>query len=142
MEQVEFHLDLAHSHEPLSLEVMRHVAVNIARKSKDGGLALPSLTFQSNMSWRRVMQLLDKMSDIKKSDFERNLLAKALILADKQRWNEVIALLEPHRQSVEENYRLAILNLLYRAASSLGDQEQIKRYRTLIEEQIQRDEEE
>jgi hypothetical protein len=140
-DRLKFHLELACAQEPHIVETIRYFAVIFARSTGGGDFGATRLGFQDNLSWRQAIQLLDVLLTIDKSDFERDALAKSVIYADKQRWEEVIELLEAHYPKVSDKFRMQFLRALFNASNQSGDQEKLKYYQKLIVEEAKSKEE-
>ena len=57
------------------------------------------------------------------------------MLAERQRWYEIIVLLEKHIDKISGPYRIEFLQILIRAHGELGDLEKAREYNRILQEQ-------
>lgn len=120
-EEAALHIRLAHALEPNSLRAVEYVMMNVAKLPSDANAHPFRMSLDVNPLWRRSLLLLDIVSGIDEKRHESSLYGKCFILAQMQRWKEVVDLALPHVPDASAGYRADFLNLLARAYAALGD---------------------
>jgi hypothetical protein len=87
-------------------------------------------------SWRQAIALLDLAAQIDEVPLGSNLKFQCLVLAEKQRWYEIIVKLEKHIDKISGPYRTEFLQILVRSYSELGDLEKAREYNQILQQQV------
>ena len=126
------HFRLAYDHEPKSLRVLEMVALTYTQKSLGSSYVM---SLGRGSEWRKAIELLDIIAEIDEVPLGSNLKFKCLVLAERQRWYEIIVLLEKHIDKISGPYRIEFLQILIRAHGELGDLEKAREYNRILQEQ-------
>lgn len=132
MDAAEFHFQMAHAHEPRSLRVLEHVALDIVRKSSNAAPSSFRMSLQNEPTWRRALKLLQmtaKMDDVPLGD---NLKFQCLILAEMQHWYEIEGMLEADIDKISGPSRVEFLSILIRACSETGNGRKARKYAEIL----------
>ena len=132
MDAAEFHFQMAHAHEPRSLRVLEHVALDIVRKSSNAAPSSFRMSLQNEPTWRRALKLLQmtaKMDDVPLGD---NLKFQCLILAEMQHWYEIEGMLEADIDKISGPSRVEFLSILIRACSETGNSRKARKYAEIL----------
>lgn len=129
----DFHFRLATAHQPHSLRALEYVALHYTRRPVGGSFKM-SLT--RNPVWRQAITLLDIAAKIDEVPLGSNLKFQCLVLAEKQRWYEIIVKLEKNIDKISGSYRIEFLRILVRAHGELGDLEKAREINQILQEQI------
>jgi tetratricopeptide (TPR) repeat protein len=129
----DFHFRLATAHQPNSLRVLEYVALNYTRKPVQGNF---KMSLSRDPSWRQAIALLDIAAKIDEVPLGSNLKFQCLVLAEKQRWAEIIVKLEKHIDKISGSYRVEFLSILVRAYGELGDLEKAREINQILQEQV------
>ena len=132
MDAAEFHFQMAHAHEPRSLRVLEHVALDIVRKSSNAAPSSFRMSLQNEPTWRRALKLLQmtaKMDDVPLGD---NLKFQCLILAEMQHWHEIEDMLEADIDKIAGPSRVEFLSILVRACSETGNSRKARKYAEIL----------
>lgn len=123
-----FHFRLAYQHEPEALKAVELLAIHVGRIDERGTLNPFRLSLDSQPLWKRALGLLDIVADIDPESYEQCLLSKCVIMSNRQRWAELVLLVEPYlEKSTDENY-MTFLNLLISGYRELGDDAKFDKY--------------
>ena len=133
LDVADFHFRLAYAHQPHSLRVLEHVALQYTRKPIGGAF---KMSLSRDPIWRQAIALLDIAAKIDEVPLGSNLKFQCLVLAEKQRWYEIIVKLEKHIDKISGSYRVEFLRILVRAYGELGDLEKAREYNQILQEQI------
>ncbi len=126
------HFRLAYDHEPKSLRVLEMVSLTYTQRAM-GNTYVMSL--DKGQDWRKAIELLDIIAEIDEVPLGSNLKFKCLVLAERQRWHEIVVLLEKHIDKISGPYRVEFLQILIRAHGELGDLEKAREYNRILQEQ-------
>lgn len=132
MESAQFHIGLAHAIEPEMLTVLRIVAQDIAKGDQNGSVHAANMSLLHVPLWRRTLELLDVISTLDDKRLGETLYAKYVILATRQRWSEVVGVIEPELNHVSKEYRQAFLRVLLRAHTELVNREEVEKYKGVL----------
>jgi|GEM_PF-1557227 len=133
MESAQFHIGMAHAIEPEMLTVLRIVVQDIAKGDQNGSVQAAKMSLLHVPLWRRTLELLDIITTLDDKRLAKTLHAKYVILATRQRWAEVIELIEPQLNKVSKEYRRAFLMVLLRAHNELGNREESEKYKGILQ---------
>jgi len=128
----DFHFRLATAHQAHSLRVLEYVALQYTRKPVGGAF---KMSLSQDPSWRQSLVLLDIIAKIDEVPLGSNLKFQCLVLAEKQRWAEIILKIEKHIDKISGGYRLEFLQILMRAYGELGDLEKAREINQILQEQ-------
>ena len=133
MKTADFHFRLACAHKPNSLRVLEYAALQYTQKPIGGSF---KMSLGRDPSWRQAIALLDLAAEIDEVPLGSNLKFQCLVLAEKQRWYEIIVKLEKHIDKISGPYRTEFLQILVRSYSELGDLEKAREYNQILQEQV------
>lgn len=128
----DFHFRLATAHQAHSLRVIEYVALQYTRKPIGGDF---KMSLSRDPSWRQALVLLDIIAKIDEVPLGSNLKFQCLVLAEKQRWAEIILKLEKHLDKISGAYRLDFLRILMRAYGEIGDLEKAREINQILQDQ-------
>lgn len=133
----DFHFRMAHAHEPRSLRVLEHVALDIARKSDSMASGALVMSLQEEPLWRRALLLLQRNAKLDDEPLGDNLKFQCLILAERQHWHEIEEILEPHIDEISGFRRAEFLRILIRACNETGNFNKAKKYTQLLKTEME-----
>ncbi len=82
--------------------------------------------------------MLDIIITLDNKRLGKTLYTKYVILANQQRWAEVVGLIEPQLNKVSKEYRRAFLMVLLRAHNELGNREESEKYKGILQAEAEK----
>ncbi len=137
MDQAEFHFRMAYAHQPETLTALEYVTRHLAQVPKKKDHTPFRLSLEGAPLWRRAFRLLDIATDIDETRRERNVLAKCLVLASHQRWQDIPVLAEPMLEVASGENRVDLLRLLVRTSRALADRDGERKYAELLKKELE-----
>ncbi len=130
----DFHFRLATAHQRNSLRVLEHVALHHTRKPVGAAF---KMSLSRDPVWRQAITLLDIAAKIDEVPLGSNLKFQCMVLAEKQRWYEIIVKIEKNLDKISGSYRVEFLRILVRAYGELGDLEKARELNQILQEQAE-----
>ena len=128
-----FHFRLAYQHEPEALKAVELLAIHVGRIDERGTLNPFRLSLDSQPLWKRALGLLDIVADINPESYEQCLLSKCVIMSNRQRWAELVLLVEPYLEKATSKNHTTFLNLLISGYRELGDNAKFDKYMKILQ---------
>ncbi len=114
--------------------MLEHVALHHTRKPVGAAF---KMSLSRDPVWRQAITLLDIAAKIDEVPLGSNLKFQCMVLAEKQRWYEIIVKIEKNLDKISGSYRVEFLRILVRAYGELGDLEKARELNQILQEQAE-----